>query len=251
MACAAPFASDTLVTLTATPTGPSTFSGWSGGGCSGTGTCQVTMSQARSVNATFAGGCSAPPTITTFSVDAPLIVSGGSATLTWTTTDADTLTLNDGAVAALNGSLLVHPTTTTSYELNASNACGNVSKTVVVNVDAGTASLAPPAVVAPQSGQVVAVREVTFSWTSVAGASGYDLRMFEPVSGQTVFSGMLDGAGSTSTAVSLPDGAYTFAVRACAGAPSDATCGSFGSVAFSVSSPAPSDPRASPSPPRG
>ncbi len=239
-ACTAPFASGTVITLTATPTASSTFAGWSGEGCSGTGTCQVTMSQARSVNATFVSGCSTPPTITTFSVDAPLIAKGGSATLTWTTTGAGALTLNGGAVAAPTGSQVVHPTATTSYALIASNGCGSVSKTVVVNVDTGTAGLAPPAVVAPQTGQVLAVGEATFSWTTTPGASGYDLRMFEPVSGLTVLSATLDGATSTSTVVSLPDGAYTFAVRACSGAPSDATCGAFGSVSFSIASPAPS-----------
>jgi hypothetical protein len=42
------------VTLTANPTEPSTFGGWSGGGCSGTNpTCVVNMSQAQSVTATF------------------------------------------------------------------------------------------------------------------------------------------------------------------------------------------------------
>jgi len=41
------------VTLTATPGTNSTFAGWSGGGCSGTGTCQVTMDQDRTVTATF------------------------------------------------------------------------------------------------------------------------------------------------------------------------------------------------------
>ena len=51
--CVAAFDEDTDVTLTATPNGSSTFDGWSGAGCTGTGTCQVTMSQARSVNATF------------------------------------------------------------------------------------------------------------------------------------------------------------------------------------------------------
>src|SRR5207245_3663496 len=43
----------TVVTLTATPAAGSTFSGWSGGGCSGTGTCTVTMSAATTVTATF------------------------------------------------------------------------------------------------------------------------------------------------------------------------------------------------------
>jgi hypothetical protein len=40
------------VVLTATPASGSSFAGWSGA-CSGTGTCSVTMSQARSVTATF------------------------------------------------------------------------------------------------------------------------------------------------------------------------------------------------------
>ena len=42
-----------MVTLTASAAGGSTFNGWSGGGCSGTGTCSVTMSAATTVTATF------------------------------------------------------------------------------------------------------------------------------------------------------------------------------------------------------
>ena len=41
------------MTLTALTNSGSTFSGWSGGGCSGTGTCTVTMNAATSVTATF------------------------------------------------------------------------------------------------------------------------------------------------------------------------------------------------------
>lgn len=52
------------VTLTATPASGSTFSGWSGGGCSGTGTCSVTMNAKQAVTASFAatstGGGSGP-----------------------------------------------------------------------------------------------------------------------------------------------------------------------------------------------
>jgi hypothetical protein len=43
----------TTVTLTAVPAVGSVFAGWSGGGCSGTGTCTTTMTAARSVTATF------------------------------------------------------------------------------------------------------------------------------------------------------------------------------------------------------
>jgi hypothetical protein len=51
--CTYSYTSGEYVTLTATPGTGYTFSNWSGA-CSGTGTCSVTMSQARSVTATFA-----------------------------------------------------------------------------------------------------------------------------------------------------------------------------------------------------
>ncbi len=41
------------ITLTATPQAGSVFSGWSGGGCSGTGTCSVSLTSALSVVALF------------------------------------------------------------------------------------------------------------------------------------------------------------------------------------------------------
>lgn len=51
--CSASFGAGTSVTLTAVRAAGSTFAGWSGGGCSGTGACVVTMSAAQSVTATF------------------------------------------------------------------------------------------------------------------------------------------------------------------------------------------------------
>ena len=51
--CSENYASGTSVTLTATPASGYTFSGWNGGGCSGTGGCTVSMTMARSVTATF------------------------------------------------------------------------------------------------------------------------------------------------------------------------------------------------------
>jgi hypothetical protein len=51
--CSFVYNSGTVVTLTATPASGATFIGWSGAGCSGTGTCSVIMNQAHSVSATF------------------------------------------------------------------------------------------------------------------------------------------------------------------------------------------------------
>ncbi len=52
VACQAEFEADQIVTLTPTAAPGSEFKGWSGS-CSGPGTCQVTMSEAKSVTASF------------------------------------------------------------------------------------------------------------------------------------------------------------------------------------------------------
>jgi len=51
--CSEKYNHGTSVTLTASADSGSTFSGWSGGGCTGTGTCTVTMSANTTVKATF------------------------------------------------------------------------------------------------------------------------------------------------------------------------------------------------------
>jgi vibriolysin len=51
--CQAAFAAGSSVALTATPAAGSIFTGWTGD-CTGGGSCQVTVDQARSVTATFA-----------------------------------------------------------------------------------------------------------------------------------------------------------------------------------------------------
>ena len=56
--CWATYAAGTIVRLTATPLTGSTFTGWSGGACSGTGACSVTMDGNKTVTANFT---SAPP----------------------------------------------------------------------------------------------------------------------------------------------------------------------------------------------
>ena len=78
-----------VVTLTAAPTSPATFTGWSGGGCTGTGTCSFTLNANTSVTATFVvsayaitatagtGGAITPSGNTT-------VNSGGSQTYTIT-----------------------------------------------------------------------------------------------------------------------------------------------------------------------
>jgi hypothetical protein len=51
--CTDTFQSGTAVTLTATPSGPTEFAGWSGCDTTSGRTCTVTMSAARNVTANF------------------------------------------------------------------------------------------------------------------------------------------------------------------------------------------------------
>jgi uncharacterized delta-60 repeat protein len=53
MTCAVLAGSGAVYTLTATPDANAVFAGWSGGGCSGAGTCVVTLDAAKTVTATF------------------------------------------------------------------------------------------------------------------------------------------------------------------------------------------------------
>jgi Divergent InlB B-repeat domain/FG-GAP-like repeat len=51
--CSKNFVSGSVVMLTATADSGSSFSGWSGGGCSGTGTCSLTVTADQTITATF------------------------------------------------------------------------------------------------------------------------------------------------------------------------------------------------------
>ena len=51
--CSKNFASGTAITLTAVADSGSSFAGWSGGGCSGTGSCNLTLTADQTVTATF------------------------------------------------------------------------------------------------------------------------------------------------------------------------------------------------------
>jgi hypothetical protein len=97
--CSASYPSGTTLTLTATPASNSLFAGWSGA-CSGTGACQVTMSAARSVTATF----NLPP---------PTPPPGKGLVAAWGFNEGTGTTTRDATPNANNGTLVNGPTWTT------------------------------------------------------------------------------------------------------------------------------------------
>ncbi|MFN7919503.1 MAG: BACON domain-containing protein [Bryobacteraceae bacterium] len=162
-----------------------------------------------------------------------VVTSGGCG---WTaTSNAAWITILAGASG--NG------TSTVTYQAAANASTASRTGTVTAGGQTHTVTqTSGVTIIQPTANQTIGVSGVSFQWTGNPGATGYDLRVSR--AGSTVFQGSLAGAGSTTTLVSLPAGSYTFSVRDCTGGFSDANCGPFASVSFTVSLAAPSVPPA-------
>lgn len=73
--CTQSYTAGARVTLTARAASGSRFTGWSGGGCSGTGTCSVTVNGAIGVTAGFSPATSSPPDLAVTSFVMPSVVT--------------------------------------------------------------------------------------------------------------------------------------------------------------------------------
>ncbi|NLD82138.1 MAG: hypothetical protein GX642_13355, partial [Smithella sp.] len=95
--CYANFDADAWVTLTASPNSGYTFAGWSGGGCSGTETCTVSMASAQVVTANYAAVVAAPtvPTATYYLSVSKTIANAGTIV-------ASDNTINCGSICKAN-----------------------------------------------------------------------------------------------------------------------------------------------------
>lgn len=75
------------------------------------------------------------PQITAFAAAPSQIVSGNSATLSWTTQNATSVSINNGiGTVSASGSRSVSPTSSTTYTLTATNDAGSVTSTATVQV---------------------------------------------------------------------------------------------------------------------
>ncbi|WP_419657892.1 putative membrane protein with YD repeats [Desulfosarcina variabilis str. Montpellier] len=108
-----------------------------------------------------AGGTVIQPRVT-FSADPDTILSGESATLTWETSDAESVGIDNGiGEVDTNGSTDVFPTETTTYTMTATGPGGTTTAAVTVMVNY------PPAVsISAGAISILAGESTTLSWTS-------------------------------------------------------------------------------------
>ena len=113
----------------------------------------------------------------TFSVSPSTISPGQPATLSWTTTDATTVTIDHGVgTVATSGSVVVAPNATTTYTLTALRQGGSTMASVTVNVASG--DVTPPSTPRNLTAQATSRSQVNLSWAASAddvAVAGYNI----------------------------------------------------------------------------
>jgi hypothetical protein len=147
----------------------------------------------------------APPTVT-LGVSPTAIASGQTATLSWTTTEANTVAIDQGiGVVSGSGSLVVKPGATTTYTITATNSAGSRSASAMVTV----AAPAPDATLSVAPAQIAAGQSATMSWTSsgatsvtidhgIGAVAGSGSLSVSPSSTTTYTLTAVNGSGSTT-----------------------------------------------------
>jgi hypothetical protein len=135
--CSKSFATGTAIILTATADSGSSFSGWSGGGCSGTGTCNLTLTADQTVTATFL----TPEFSLSASDPAPNPISPGQTSMA--TVNADAIGGFSSAVS-LTCSVQPSPAHAPQCSLNPNSITPGTPATLTITTTAPTAALARP-----------------------------------------------------------------------------------------------------------
>ncbi len=118
--CQANYTQGTQVTLTATPDAGSIFAGWSGGGCSGSGTCVLTLNDNTTVTATFnLDSCARNAQFVSQTINGVAYNSGGSINLSPGTSYPVVITMRNVCDDTW--------TTAASYKLGSQNPADNTN----------------------------------------------------------------------------------------------------------------------------
>ena len=109
------------------------------------------------------------PTIS-FSASPSSITSGQSSTLSWTTTNATTVSIDQGIGAvATSGTRAVSPTTTTTYTITATGSGGTKTATATVTVGSGTS--APTISFSASPTSITTGQSSTLTWSTTNATS--------------------------------------------------------------------------------
>ncbi len=225
-ACVGSFNSSTLVTLTAAPGANSAFAGWSGGGCSGTGTCTVTIDAPSYVIATFnintispsktvpVSDITSPQSGATLPVSSPLRITGtaadtGGGVVTQVKVSTDGGMTWQAATGTTSWSYTWTPTQTGPFTIMSSavDNTGNVespSAGTTVNIVTMT-SVLDHIVISPAMATIGPRGSQSYT------ATGFDVsnNSLGDVTGSTTFTISPDGSCTGSTCTATMAGAHT------------------------------------------
>jgi hypothetical protein len=195
----------TTVNLTATPTAPATFTGWSGA-CSGTGACAVTVDAAKNVTATF----SVPQGTYTAAIGGPgtgTVAGTGGVSCPGTCTSAP---LNYGTVVTVTAT----PTGGSTFNSWSGGTCSGATNPCTFTVNSPTAT-------------VTANFDVSFPLTVTKTGNGSGTVTSAPAGiacGATCVASFAAGTVVTLTAVADPGKNFvTFSGGGCTTSPCNVT----------------------------
>ncbi len=132
----ASYVDSTSVTLTANATTGSTFTGWSGEGCSGTGTCTVTMSAAGNVTATFTLNQYGLTVNAAGNGSGTISSNAGGISYTYSTVNTGSATLNYGTAITLTATAAAGSSVSWSGNCDTTGGTSTAATCVINSINA-------------------------------------------------------------------------------------------------------------------
>ena len=135
------------------------------------------LASAKSSPASATTQGASPPKINSFAANPASIFAGQSSTLSWSVTNATSLTISGVGTVTNTTSTSVSPTASTTYTLTASNTNGNASAQATITVSPDST---PPSTPANLTATATSSSTISVTWagstdTGGPGLAGYDV----------------------------------------------------------------------------
>jgi len=203
--------------------GPVPVSGSLSVNTTGTGSITFSLTATNSAGSNYANttiyvsGAAAPPPTPSGSpptaslyISSPSITSGSAATLSWMTSGASSIAIDNGVkslvgITSASGSISVSPTTTTTYTLTATNAYGSTydSKVLVVAAAPPLSGSLPVAALYLSTSSITSGGSATLSWVTSGATSIAIDNGVKSLVGITSASGSVSVSPTTTTTYTL------------------------------------------------